>query len=169
SSATETGTISISDDAGSPLSVRPVDGTVGPTFSYSIPAAGTFILKTDGSPSSVLAGWLKVTPDSGSNAPVGAGVFSYSPAGILVTESGIPSSEATTRARLYVDMSNGHDTGLAVINPSDTPITVTLQAFDKNGSNAGNGPATVTLQAGGHLAAFMRERISVSMANSKLG
>ena len=121
---------------------------------------GTFIFKTDGSPSSVRAGWLKVTPDSGSNAPIGAGVLSYSPAGILVTESGIPSSQATTRARLYVDMSNGHDTGLAVINPSDTPITVTLQAFDKNGSNAGNGPATVTLQAGGHLAAFVRELIS---------
>jgi len=68
--------------------------------------------------------------------------------------------EAATRARIYVDMSNGHDSGLALINPSDTSITVTLQAFDKNGSNAGNGPATVTLKAGGHLAAFVRERIS---------
>src|SRR5262245_11353935 len=56
-------------------------------------------------------------------------------------------------------MSNGHDTGLAVINPSDTPITVTLQAFDKNGSNAGNAPATVNLAAGGHVAAFVRELI----------
>jgi hypothetical protein len=160
SGATETGTISISDDAGSPLSVRPISDTVGPSFSYSIPTGGTFIFKTDGSPSSVRAGWLKVTPDSGSNAPIGAGVLSYSPAGILVTESGIPSSQATTRARIYVDMSNGHDTGLAVINPSDTPLTVTLEAFHKNGSNAGNGPATMTLQTGGHLAAFVRELIS---------
>src|SRR5262249_45407883 len=160
SGAAETGTISISDDAGSPLSVRPVDGTVGPSFSYSIPTGGTFIFKTDGSPSSVRAGWLKVTPDSGSNAPIGAGVLSYSPAGILVTESGIPSSEATTRARLYVDKSNGHDTGLGIINPSDTPITVTIQAFDKTGGNAGNGPATVNLAARGHAAAFVRELIS---------
>src|SRR5262249_960679 len=74
SGAAETGTISISDDAGASLSVRPVGGTVGPTFSYSIPAGGTFIFKTDGSPSFVRAGWLKVIPDSGSNAPVGAGV-----------------------------------------------------------------------------------------------
>src|SRR5262249_50608032 len=80
SGAAETGTISISDDAGSPLSVRPISDKVGPSFSYSIPTGGTFILKTDGSPSSVRAGWLKVTPDSGSNAPIGAGVFSYSPA-----------------------------------------------------------------------------------------
>src|SRR5262249_32039442 len=128
SGAIETGTISIVDDAGAPLNVRPVGGTVGPTFSYSIPAAGTFIFETDGSPSFVRAGWLKVTPDSGSNTPIGAGVFSYGPAGILVTESGIPSSETTTRARLYVDMSNGHDSGVAISNPAGTPITVTVQA-----------------------------------------
>src|SRR5262249_42645251 len=131
SGAAETGTISISDDAGASLSVRPVGGTVGPTFSYSIPAGGTFIFKTDGSPSFVRVGWLKVIPDSGSNAPVGAGVFSYSPAGILVTESGIPSSEATTRARIYVDMSDAHDTGLAISNPTGMPSTVTLKLFDK--------------------------------------
>src|SRR5262249_8638642 len=79
SGATETGTISISNDDGAPLSVRPVGGTTGPTFSYSIPAAGTFVFKTDGSPPLVRAGWIKVTPDNGSNAPRGAGVFSYSP------------------------------------------------------------------------------------------
>src|SRR5262249_32057438 len=43
SGATETGTISISDGAGAPLSVQSVGGTIASTFSYSIPAAGTFI------------------------------------------------------------------------------------------------------------------------------
>jgi Fungalysin metallopeptidase (M36)/Bacterial pre-peptidase C-terminal domain/Fungalysin/Thermolysin Propeptide Motif len=160
SGATETGTISISNDAGAPLNVRPVGGTTGPTFSYSIPAAGTFVFKTDGSPSFVRSGWVKVTPDNGSNAPIGAGVFSYSPAGILVTESGIPSSAATTRARLYVDTSNGHDTGLAISNPAGTPITVNLQAFQTDGSSAGNGPVAVNLAANGHLSAFVGQLIS---------
>jgi hypothetical protein len=57
-------------------------------------------------------------------------------------------------------MSNGHDTGLAISNPAGTPITVTLQPFDKNGSNAGNGPATVNLEGGGHVAAFAGQLIS---------
>ena len=160
SGATETGTISISDDTGAPLSVRPVGGTVAPTFSYSVPAGGTFVFQTDGSPDSVRAGWVKVTPDNGSDAPNGAGFFSYSPAGILVTESGIPSSVATTRARLYVDMSNGHDTGLAISNPAGEPITLTLHAFDETGGNAGNGPATVNLAKNGHVGAFVRELIN---------
>jgi hypothetical protein len=160
SGATETGTISISDDDGAPLSVGPVGGTVGSTFSYSIPAGGTFIFQTDGSPSLVRVGSVKVAADSGSNAPVGVGVFSFSPAGILVTESGIPSSVPTTRARLYVDMSNGHDTGLAISSPGSEPITVTLQAFDETAGNAGNGPATVNLPANGHVAAFVGQLIS---------
>jgi hypothetical protein len=160
SDVTETGTISILDNAGAPLSVRWIGGTIGSTFSYSIPAAGTFIFQTDGSPSSVRAGWVKVTPDSGSNAPVGGGVLSYSPAGILVTESGIPSPVPTTRARVYVDMSGSHDTGLAISNPAGTPITVTIETFDADGRNAGSGPATVNLAANGHVGAFVRELVS---------
>src|SRR5262245_40060807 len=160
SGATETGTISISNDVGEPLNVRPVGEAIGSSFSYSIPAAGTFIFQTDGSPSLVRAGWVKVTPDNGSNTPIGGGVFSYSPAGILVTESGIPSSEATTRARIYVDTSNGHDTGLAIVNPSGTPTTVTLQAFQDNGISAGNGPVAVNLARNGHVSAFVGELIS---------
>jgi len=160
SGATETGTISILDDAGAPLSVQSVGGAMAPTFSYSIPAAGTFIFQTDGSPSSARAGWVKVTPDGGTNTPVGTGVLSSSPAGILVTESGVPSSSPTTRARVYVDMSGSHDSGLAIDNPAGTPITVTIQAFDTSGRSAGNGPVTVNLAANGHLGAFVRELIT---------
>jgi len=160
SAAMETGTISIFDDTGAALNARPVGGAVGSSFSYSIPAAGTLVFQTDGSPSSLRVGWVQVTPSGGSNAPVGAGVFSYSPAGILVTESGIPSSVATVRARLYVDKSNRHDTGLAISNPGTTAISVTIQAFQSSGASAGTAPATLNLRANGHSSAFVGELIS---------
>src|SRR5262249_37436816 len=147
-------------DGGAPLSVQSVGGTMGATFSYSIPAAGTFIFQTDGSPSSARTGWVKVTPDGGSKLQVGTGVLSSTPQDRLVNESGIPSSSPTTRARVYVDMSGSHDSALAINNPAGTPITVTIQAFDTNGRSAGNGPATVNLAKNGHVGAFVRELIT---------
>jgi hypothetical protein len=60
---------------------------------------------------------VEVTPDSGTSAPVGAGIFQYSSGGVLVTESGIPSAARTRHARVFVDNFSGHDTGLAIARP----------------------------------------------------
>jgi Zn-dependent metalloprotease len=158
--ATETGTLAIFDNDGNALSVQAVGGSVASTFSYSIPASGTFVFRTDGSPADAHAGWVKVTPSAGNNAPIGAGVFSFSPAGILVTESGIPSAVPATRARLYIDKSKGHDTGLALGNPNGAPITVTVQALQTNGASAGSGPATINLVPNGHASAFIGQLIN---------
>ena len=136
SAATETGTITIFDNSGAPLTVTS-NGTTASTFNYSIPATGAFVFQTNGSPSSARPGWAKVTPTSG-NSPVGSGIFSYSPGGMLVTESGVPSAVPTTKARVYVDKSKGHDTGLALANPG-AAATVTLRTFQTDGSTvAGN-------------------------------
>jgi hypothetical protein len=160
SESVQTGRISILDDSGNPLTVQPVGGAAGSTFTYSIPASGTFVFQTDGAPATARAGWARVMPDSGTTAPVGSGVFSYSPGGILVTESGIPSTDAASRARLYVDKSGGHDTGLAISNPGSVPITLTIQAYQSNGAVAGSGAATLTIPANGHRAAFVGQLIS---------
>jgi hypothetical protein len=160
SSTTEAGTAAILDDDGNPLSVRVAGGATGSSFNYSIPAGGVFVLQTDGSPDSPRTGWVKITPDSGNTAPVGAGVFSYSPGGILVTESGIPSSPAATRARVYVDKANGHDTGLAIGNPGASPITITMQAFQSNGSSAGIPQAALNIPANGHRSRFVGELLN---------
>src|SRR4030095_14311878 len=93
-------------------------------------------------------------------SPFGAAVFSYTPAGILVTESGVPASVPTTRARLYVDRSRGHDTGLALGNPGSSAVSITMQTFQVNGNSAGSGPATVNVPANGHTAKFVGQLIS---------
>jgi hypothetical protein len=159
SSSTETGTIALFNDDGSPLALQPVGGANSSTFSYSIPAAGTFVFQTDGSPTSTQVGWVRVTPNTGTNAPVGAGIFSYSPQGILLTESGVPSAVPVTKARIYVDKSNGHDTGIALVNPGNAGSGFTLSAFQSDGvTGAGTGP-TVNVAGLGHKAAFAGELI----------
>src|SRR5438093_8170512 len=105
-------------------------------------------------------GWVKVTPTACSLAPLGGVVFSFSPSGILVIESGIPSAVPTTHARIYVDKSNGHDTGLAIANPNGSPSPVVLQAFATDGvTTAGNGQATLNIPANGHNAQFVGQAI----------
>jgi fungalysin metallopeptidase (M36)/pre-peptidase/fungalysin/thermolysin propeptide len=158
SGATESGTIAIFDNSGAPLTVTS-NGTTAATFNYSIPANGAFVFQTNGSPAAARPGWVNVTPVSG-NSPVGSGIFSYSPGGMLVTESGVPSAVPTTKARVYVDKSNGHDTGLAIANPG-AAATVTIRAFQKDGATvAGNASATVNLAANAHDARFVGELIS---------
>jgi Zn-dependent metalloprotease len=160
SSSTESGTIALFSDDGSPLVLQPVGGASGSSFSYSIPAAGSFVLQTDGSLTTTQVGWVRVTPNSGSNAPVGAGVFSYSPAGILITESGVPSAVPTTEAHIYVDKSNGHDTGIALVNPGNTASGVTVSAYQTDGVTAAGTSQTVNVAAGGHKAAFAGELVT---------
>jgi hypothetical protein len=166
SAGTETGTVSLFADDGTALALRPVGGSSAASFSYSIPASGFFVLQTDGSPGSTQVGWAKVSPAAGTNAPIGAGIFSYSPAGILVTESGIPSAQPTQKARLYVDLSNGHDTGIAIANPGSSSMNVAIQAYKPDGiTSAGNTPPPLALSASGHTAAFADQLITALPAN----
>ncbi|MGB7621926.1 MAG: zinc-dependent metalloprotease family protein [Terriglobia bacterium] len=160
SSVLETGTIRILDNSGAPLAVHREGDSSGAAseFHYSIPPAGFYSMQTDGAPGEVKTGSVQVIPDAGSPAPVGAGVFSYTADGMRVTESGIPSTAPTTHARVYVDLSGGHNTGLAIAAPDGRPLHLTLSAFQGDGvTHAGNG--SLDLSGNGHGASFANEFI----------
>jgi len=154
SNAVETGAIIFYTDNGSPLNVTQVGGATNFSFPYSIAPGGFLVLQTDGSPLTVNTGSAQVVPSGGTSTPVGAGIFSFRQAGVLVTESGIPSATPTTHARLYVDKSNGHDTGIAIANPGGSPLMVTLSTFQTNGATAMGSPSAINLSGNGHTAAF---------------
>jgi hypothetical protein len=161
SSHVESGMLQMFDDNGMPLAVNQVGGTTDSSFTYSIPVGGVFRLQTDGFPASVKAGWVLLTPDAGTSTPVGAGVFSYSSGGVLVGESGIPGSASTTHARAYVDLSGGHDTGLAIANPASTSASVTIKAYRTDGVTAvGTSQGPIQLPQNGHSAKFATEFIA---------
>ena len=159
----EAGTLRTFADDGSALVVRPINGTAGTSFPYSIPANGASIFTTDGSPQNVNIGWIQLTTTSGST-PAGAGVFRLRQGGIVVTESGVPSAAPTTHARVYIDKSGGHDTGLAIGNPGSSTLNLTLTAYQQNGSSL-IGTANATLNANGHAARFAGQFVSGVPAN----
>ncbi len=156
SNATESGVIEFFDDTGSPLPVGTTNG--GPAnsqFPYSILAGGFLRLETDGLPPVAKVGWARLTPAAGTTAPVSAAIFGFTQGNVLVTESGVPAVTATTHARIYVDKSGGHDTGLAVANPGNSGMRITATAFQPDGvTPAGNAPGTIDLSPMGHLARF---------------
>jgi photosystem II stability/assembly factor-like uncharacterized protein len=155
SNVRETGRFEIRDKDGNFLTVNQVGGTNDYSFPYSIEPGGLFRFQTDGSPINTKAGWVRLIPDAGVPAPIGSGVFSFNPHMVLVSESGIPTAAATTHARVYVDLSENHNTGLAIANVSSTSSTVVVNAFQKDGVTiAGNSKQQDPLPANGYTASF---------------
>jgi YD repeat-containing protein len=161
SNAAETGVLQLYDNFGAPLPVRMTSGgAAAAQLPYSIPRNGFLRLVTDGSPAGVNAGWARLVPDSGTSTPVGAGVFSYTQNNILVTESGVPAATPTTHARIYVDKSGGHDTGLAIANGSNAALHVVATSYQTDGTTpAGHAPGAIDLVALGHDAKFVGQII----------
>lgn len=161
----ESGILSLFGDDGLPLALRPVEGVTQSSFIYQIQPHGVVVFQTDGSSETVKAGWAQWVADGGMTAPAGAGVFSYTQNGTLVTESGIPNATPTMHARIYLDKSRGHDTGLAIALPGRGSsggggMTVNVGAFQLDGiTAAGSGMAQLNLDAFGHEAKFAGELI----------
>ncbi|MBZ5554622.1 MAG: M6 family metalloprotease domain-containing protein [Acidobacteriia bacterium] len=162
SNSTETGMLRFYGNNGSSLPFRLMGvGTIDAAFPYSVPAGGFLRLVSDGSASTANVGWAQLVPDSGKTSPVSAAILSLTQNGVLVTESGIPASGGTTHARIYVDKSGGHDTGLAVSNPGGTGLQITASAYQSDGSTpAGTGTNTLDLAPMGHDARFVGQLIA---------
>ena len=161
SDVVETGKLALFGDAGAALSVNQVGGTRGSFFDYAVQPGGVFVFQTDGFPADARVGWARLVPDANTSSPVGAGVFSFSQGGVRVTESGIPAAIPTTNARIYVDQSGYHSTGLAITNPGEAGLDVNLKAYHANGSAvAEGGEVSLSLNAEGHTARLVSQLTS---------
>jgi YD repeat-containing protein len=170
SGGTETGSIRFAGNNGQALAMRLVGGSPAAVqFPYSIPSGGLLRLLTDGSPGSVTTGWALLTPDPGTAAPVGAGVFSFTQSGVLATESGVPSATPTTRALVYIDKSKGHDTGLAVVNAGTEALRLQTRALQTDGVSQVGSTGVLDLVPGGHDAEFAGQLIPEGLPDGFTG
>jgi hypothetical protein len=161
SSRTETGTLHFIDDNGNPLITNWVGGTADSSLRYTIPAGGSARFQTDGFPGASIIGWAELIPDAGTSTPIGAGVFSYNPGNILWFESGVPATLPTKHCRISVDLSGGHNTGLAIANPADSNVEISMKVFQSDGvTEVGTSKGPLQLPANGHQGRFANEFIS---------
>jgi hypothetical protein len=154
------GSVQFTNPNGSAVSVS-IAGHSGSSFSYSIPAGTSEKLATSGSGAITNQGSVHVVPATGA-APVALVVFSYRPAGITVTEAGVPVNSGTA-FRLYVESAGttgqpgNIQTGIAVANTSAASESVTFDITDLNGNSVGLSPASVTLVPSGQSAQFLSQ------------
>ncbi len=152
----QSGELRFFGENGTPLSLRPSGGTADSSFRYTIPADGSYLFQTDGSPVVVQIGSLQLTPDPGTTTPAGAGLLNQTVKGILITESGIPSAVPTTHARIHLDRKNNHMSGLAIACTTAASLPVTLKAYQSDGSTpAGSATYNLSLPGNGYTSAYV--------------
>jgi Leucine-rich repeat (LRR) protein len=152
------GRLEIIDGHGNPLDAGIVGGMTVSQLMYWITPGGILRIQTSGLGADTRTGWARITPFDGSTAPVGMGIFTYNPEDVLISESGVPSADAVTHGMVYVDLSGGHNTGLALANLSGTSASITVRALQLDGlTPVGNSDGPVLLDPHGHTAHFADE------------
>lgn len=150
------GIIEVRDTQGAPLALT-IDGVTASSFSYSLGASATRILRTSGTAATVRTGSLSV--QGGALTPDVALLFSYSKGGILVTQAGVPPSPASLRFRGYYTRRSGipeKRTGVAIVNLNATPVSVRVRVKADDAQQI-IAETTLTIPPRGQTARFLDE------------
>ena len=159
-----TGTIQFYDkgtvEAGAdPVDVN-IDGSTDSTFDYTVRPRSSVRLPTSGDGATPIAGSVRVVPDQGEQTPSGLAVFSFTRAGITVSEAGVSVAATGQAFRLYVEETDATQgaiqTGIAVVNPSNTPVLVSFELLTLGGGSTGL-TGSETIPADGQLSLFLQQ------------
>src|SRR5205823_556885 len=114
------------------------------TMSYAVAAGSSVRMQTDGSGASTQTGSIVITPGVDAFS-----IVSYKLNGATVTTAGVPALPAGTAFLAYIENSGTIRSGIALANPSASPVTVSLEVLGKR--------AEVSLPANGQTAFFLME------------
>jgi hypothetical protein len=135
------------------------NGQTAASFAYTIPRQSSFKLVTAGVGAQTQTGSVRVVPATGP-APSSLVIFSFRPAGITVSEAGVPGIQGSA-FRMYAEETalggiGAIQTGIAIANLSDAPAAVSLELTALDGSSTGQS-ATLTVAGNGQVARFLHE------------
>jgi hypothetical protein len=141
-----------------PLTIT-ASGQTGTSFNYSIPRQASFKLVTPGLLPSYLSGSVRVTPSTGAS-PSSLVIFSYKPAGITLSEAGVPGVQGSA-FRMYAEVTalggvGAVQSSFAIANLGATAATVNLELTNLDGSSFGQS-ASVSVPANGQIAQYLHE------------
>ncbi len=142
------------DAAGNPFPITiPGVVTSGSTFQVNLARNGSAFLQTDGG-GTLTSGAARIS----STADIGVcAIFTvYDEGGNFKTEAGVRDSSAFDALTLPVDTTGSFNTGVALFNPSSTPVDANMTFLDLNGEPLGDCYPT-HLSGYGHDAKFVTE------------
>lgn len=143
-------TVSFFNNDGTPLNVPALGGA---TTTANVAAGGVALIEAPNT-GALQQGWARIDLPSG---VLGYGVFRQSVNGRADQEAVVPlAGSASARSTLIFDDA-GLTTAVALANPTDSPVTVTITA--KSSSGAALGSSTVNLPARGKTAFNLRANI----------
>jgi hypothetical protein len=143
----------ISSTVPTPPTEPPSPGPVAITWSNPVDLGGTS-LATDGT-GALSLGYAKILPDLGSTAPAGVVILGSRQNNTLVTEAGVPASPLITTGRIYAEKTGGINTGIAIVNPNSSPVTIAFHFTDGTGADTGSN--SMQIPANGALGRFLNE------------
>ena len=139
--------------------LTPASGSEPPnptsTRPFFMPDKGGVSLTSQGTSPALHVGYGQVEPYAGMTTPAGLAIFSSRLNGILVSEAGVPASDAVLEGRIFAETDGPVRTGLAMANPNDTAVTIAFFFTDSEGIDSGHG--TFTLGPREQIARFLDE------------
>jgi hypothetical protein len=146
--------LSLTEDAGKPVSMTITGQGKRSNFTFSNLAAGaSLFLQTDGA-GSLVTGAAAITSD----VPIGvSGIFTVlNSIGAFQTEAAVSSAAELTALTMPVEVAGSFDTGIAFMGTSNSDASLTVQLLDESGTAVGTS-VKMDLSANGHLARMVTE------------
>ena len=124
-------------------------------MAYPLRERGVTTFETLGQPGVLVTGYSRLQPAEGNATPVGVAIFGFHSNGMLVSEAGVPGMTAMLAGRTYAEVKGPANTGMAIANPNDFPVTVSFSITSAFGTTIRQG--SFTLEANHQIAAFLNE------------
>ena len=107
----------------------PETGTIG-VESFDIPNLGGWSTTSSGTEVATRSGYGRIRAEAGSTTPSGIAIFGFRQGGVLIAEAGVPASEPVQEGRIFAEVNDPVNTGLAIANPNDAPATILFHFTD---------------------------------------
>jgi sugar lactone lactonase YvrE len=126
------------------------------TFTQQVPFSmsdrGGVSLHTAGTSSQNTVGYAAVQPDAGSLTPAGLAILGLRQNDVLVSEAGVPASPLIQTGRIYVEVNDLVNTGLAIANPSNQLVKI---SFFFTGASGETETRNLSIPPNGQVSAFL--------------
>ncbi|HEY2931036.1 MAG TPA: BACON domain-containing carbohydrate-binding protein [Acidobacteriota bacterium] len=115
--------------------------------------SGFASLITNGGSDTPVIGYARIQGVPGQGTPSGLALFNFRQNGVIVTEASVPASPMISSGRIYAQVDEKVNTGLAIANPGDEDALISFHFTDEDGKDFGAGSFVVTAHS--QIAAFL--------------
>ena len=122
------------------LVAAPVNAQTNPT-GFSFLERGGVSLTTPGTSNTLGVGYARINQTAATAA--GFATFGFRRNNVLVSEATVPAADYVTEGRIYAEIGNGVDTGIAIVNPTNDTVQIAFYFADSAGALFGSSVATV--------------------------